>query len=360
MTTGAVSSERIDRAIAEIDRQVAGIVDAVLHHSEVQALEAAWRGLAYVAERVDATENIELVVWSYTKEEAAQDFEAESDVTRTRFFRMVYTAEYGQHGGKPYTALLANWSASPALPDVALLSKLASVGAMAHAPLLLAAAPELLRVRALTELQSMAHPEGVLDGPGAERWASFRRSEDSRYVGVLLPRVLLRLPYGELGGSAERFVYDEQALGAGDFLWGSPIFAFAVRMADSFARYRSFAGIVGSEDDEPPVHDSHAALGAWYVKPPLEIMLSRRLEQSLSDLGLIPLSWDPVRATLRFTSASSAQLPRSFGSADGGPAATLSHLLGTRLPHLFLASRFANYLKVLERERIGSHRERVD
>ena len=359
MSTG-VSTERVDRAISAIDHELAGIVDAVLHDPKFQELEAAWRGLAYVVERVDSSENIEVTIWSYSKEEATEDFGGESDVTRTRFFRYVYTEEYGQHGGKPYTAVFANWEASPAHADVELLGRLASVAAMAHAPLLLAASPQLLRVRSFAELQSMTHPEGAFDGPGSERWASFRRSEDSRYVGVLLPRVLLRLPHRELNGSASRFVYDERALRTADFLWGSPIFAFALRIADSFTRYRSFAGILGADDDAPPLFDSHPALGPSHVKPPVEIMLSRRLEQSLSDLGLIPLTWDPVRTTLRFTSACSVQLPKTFGSGDGGAAATLSHLLGTRLPHLLLVSRFAHYLKVLERENLGAHRERVD
>jgi type VI secretion system protein ImpC len=356
----AVSTERVDRAISAIDQELAGIVDAVLHDPKFQQLEAAWRGLAYVVERVDSTENIEVTIWSYSKEEATEDFGNESDVTRTRFFRYVYTEEYGQHGGKPYAAVFANWEASPAHADVELLGRLASVAAMAHAPLLLAASPQLLRVRSFAELQSMTHPEGAFDGPGSERWASFRASEDSRYVGVLLPRVLLRLPHREMNGSANRFVYDERSLRTAHFLWGSPIFAFALRIADSFTRYRSFAGILGADDDAPPLFDSHPALGPSHVKPPVEIMLSRRLEQSLSDLGLIPLTWDPVRTTLRFTSACSVQLPKTFGSGDGGAAATLSHLLGTRLPHLLLVSRFAHYLKVLERENLGAHRERVD
>jgi len=358
--SAAVSMERVDRAISAIDHEVAGVVDAVLHDPTFQQLEAVWRGLAYVVERVDSTENVELALWSYAKEEAEEDFGSEPDVTRTRFFRWVYTSEYGQHGGRPYAAVFASWEASPAHADVALLGGLASVAAMAHAPLLLAASPELLRVRTFAELQAMTHPQGAFDGPGAERWASFRRSEDSRYVGVLLPRVLLRPPHRELNGSATRFVYDERALRTADFLWGSPIFAFALRIADSFARYRSFAGILGADDDAPPLFDSHRALGPFHVKPPVEIMLSRRLEQSLSDLGLIPLTWDPVRTTLRFTNACSVQLPKTFGSGEGGPAATLSHLLGTRLPHLLLVSRFAHYLKVLEREHLGAHRERVE
>ncbi len=354
----SVSTERVDRAIAQIDAQIAGIVDAVLHDERFQALEAAWRGLSFVVDRVDFHQNIEIVVWSYSKEELQGDCADHADATDTRFFRSVYTAEYGQHGGRPYGAIFANWSTSAAPAEIELLGRVASVAAMAHAPVLLAAAPELVGVRAFSDLQSMTTPQAVFDQPSAVRWSSFRATEDSRYIGVLLPRMLVRLPYRETSHGASRFVYDERIAGSGDYLWASPVFAFAVRMADSFARYRSYTGLLGTFDDEPAVLDCHPALGPGYVKPPVEVMLSRRLEQSFSELGFIPLTWDPIGATLRFTTANSAQVPRSYGSTAGGAAATLSHLLGTRLPYLLLASRFAHYLKVLERERIGSHRER--
>jgi type VI secretion system protein ImpC len=358
----AVAIERVDRAIAAIDAEVGTVVDAVLHDPRLQELEAAWRGLAYVVDRIDPNENVEVVVWSYSKEELSEDVGAESDVTRTRFFRTVYTAEYGQHGGKPYGALFVNWSASSAPAELELLRRLAAVAAMAHAPVLLAASPQLLGTKSFAELQTMTHPEGAFEGAGSERWTGFRKTEDSRYVGVLLPRVLLRVPHAERnlrGGVANRFVYDEGVRSAADLLWGSPIFAFAVRMADSFARFRSFTAIVGPSD-RPPVLDSHPALGPSHAKPAVEVMVSRRLEQSLSELGFIPLTWDPVGVALGFPSASSVQLPQRFGSTEGGAAATLSHLLGTRLPHLLLACRFAHYLKVLERERIGRDRERAE
>lgn len=354
------SRERIDRAIARLDDEIGGIVDAVLHDERFKALEAAWRGLEFVVSRVDFQENVELAVWSYSKAELAADFEDRSDVTETRFFRSVYTAEYGQHGGRPYGLVFANWAASAAAPELDLLARVASVAAMAHAPVMLSAAPDLLRVQSFAELQSMRDPDALRDEPGLARWMRFRATEDSRYVGVLLPRILLRLPYRDATGGASRFVYDEGVTGSASYLWGSPIFAFAARVADSFARYRSYAAIVGSYDDPPPVLEAHAALGAGHVKPPVDVVLSQRLEKSLSEMGFIPMGWDSVRRALRFATANSVQAPRTFGSSEGGQAATLSHLLGTRLPYLLLACRFAHYLKVLEREKVGGHRESGD
>ena len=168
------------------------------------------------------------------------------------------------------------------------------------------------------------------------------------------------LPHRELNGSATRFVYDERALRKADFLWGSPIFAFALRIADSFARYRSFAGILGADDDD----------AAALRRPPGARPLPRQAPRR--DHAVAAPRAEPERSraysayvgsrptTLRFTSACSVQLPKTFGSGEGGPAATLGHLLGTRLPHLLLVSRFAHYLKVLEREQLGAHRERAE
>jgi len=358
--TAHVPHVLVDRAIARLDARVAGVVDAVLHQEEFKALEALWRGLAFVVDRVDFQENIEVLVWSYSTQELREDFAEESDVTRTRFFQIVYTAEYGQHGGRPYGAIFSDLRASSAPVELSLLACMASVAAMAHAPVFVGAAPELLGVRAFADLQAMTNPDGVFDQPGFERWTSFRATEDSRYVGVLLPRVLLRLPYRRSAHATRTFVYDERIEGAEDHLWGSPTFPFAVRLADSFARYRSYAGVVGTFDDSPPVLEVHPAGGPAHSKPAVEVVLSRRLEQSLSELGFIPMTWDPIRALVRFATANSVQAARVFGSSEGGPAATLSHLLGTRLPYLLLASRFAHYLKVIERERLGGHDERAE
>lgn len=348
--------DRIDLAIARVDREIAGVLDAVLHHPELQALEAAWRGLAFVVEHVDFAQNVEVALWSCSKAELQADFADQVDVTRTRFFHTVYTAEFGQHGGRPYGAVLVDTAVDGSAADVALLRSLASVGAMAHAPVLVAASPRLLRLGTFAELQALTEVNAIFEHPSAVRWNALRATDDCRYLGVLLPRVLMRPPYSEKGVAATSFVYDEAIDTTEDRLWGSPIFAFAVRVADSFARFRSYAGVLGTFDDAPPVRELHPALGAGHVKPGVEVVLSRRLEQRLSELGFIPMTWDPVRSTIRFTTANSVQLPRTFGSSDGGEAATLNFLLGTRLPFLLLASRFAHYLKVLEREKLGAHR----
>jgi type VI secretion system protein ImpC len=351
-----VPIERIDALIAYLDSRIAEGVDAVIHHPSFQGLEAAWRGLAVVVDRVAPEANIELAVWSLSKQELQEDFEEAVEITASRAYRTIYTAEYGQFGGRPYGAVFLNAAFTGSAQDVSLLRQLAALGAMAHAPVFVDADPKLLRVERFADLSVATDLEATFEDAAATLWNAFRATEDSRYVGVLLPRLLLRRPYREADESAGRFVYDERIRGPGDRLWGSATFAFAVRIADSFARTRAYTQVLGTFDDRPPVRDEHAALGPRHTKPPVEVLLSRRLEQTLAELGFIPLTSDPVRSTLRFTSANSVQRPREFGSAEGGEVATLNFLLGSRIPFLLLACRFAHYLKVLERERIGAHR----
>ncbi len=358
--TLAVPTERIDRLIAELDGRIATVVDAVLHHPDFKALEAAWRGLAFVVDRVAFDENVKVDVWDCSKQDLERDLKENADITYTRLFRTVYSAEYGQFGGQPYGAIFASFGVAGSAADVGLLRRLAGVAAMAHAPLFVSAEPALLRLTSFSDLPFMTNLPAVFEEPRMIAWNSLRDSEDSRYIGVLLPRMLLRLPHREASGSTTAFVYDERVQGPNDYLWGSPTFAFAVRLADSFARSRTYTGVLGTFDDDPPVRDFHPALGPSYAKPPVEVVLSRGLEQGLTELGFIPLTCDLHRSTLRFTTASSLQRPKSFGSSEGGEAATLNFLLGSRLPYLLLASRFAHYLKVIERERVGAHRSRAE
>jgi type VI secretion system protein ImpC len=353
-----VFTERVDRVIADIDARIAELIDSVLHHPAFQALEAAWRGLRFVVDRVDFGENTLVEVWACSKGQLQADLLAAVDVTSSALFLTIYTAEYGQFGGQPYGAVFVDASLTGAPADVELLRRLAAVAAMAHAPTFLAADPKLFGVSSFDELAYVTNLEAAFEGPGKIQWNAFRQTEDSRYIGILLPRTLMRVPYREPAHTSASFVYEEQIAHSADYLWGSATYAFAVRLADSFAQSRTYVGLVGAHEDIPAALDTHPSLGSSHKKPPVEIVLSRRLEQGLSELGFMPVTVDPFRSTLRLTTANSLQQPKTFGSSDGGASATLNFLLGTRLPYLLLACRFAHYLKVLERERVGVQQTR--
>ena len=349
------SPSRIDRLIAKLDESIGRQVEAILHHPDFQALESAWRGLKFVVDRVDFNEGVRLELWNYSKEELQSDLEDNPDRTKSRFYRIVYSEEYGQHGGEPYTAIFARFSVSSSPQDLALLRGMAAVAAMAHAPVFLDADPSLFGISTFEELTAMTDLRAVFESPRLAAWNGFREADDSRYVGVLLPRMLLRLPYRDADESAENFIYNERIERTSDHLWGSATYAFSVRLADSHARYRTAMGVIGTFNDEPPVRDWHPAMNPDACKPPVDVMLSRRIEVALAELGFISLTCDPVDGALRFSSANSLQKPKTFGSLDGGEQATLNYFLGTQIPYLLFISLFAHFIKIIQREHLGGH-----
>jgi type VI secretion system protein ImpC len=360
MTEG-VSVARVDELIALLDARIGSVVDEVLHHPRYQALEAAWRGIAYVVDRVAFEQNIRVEICHIPQVDLREDLSSSPELPRSWLFRTVYASEYGQFGGTPYAAMFLDFAITSSADDVAMLRALAAVAAMAHAPVFLAAHPSLLHLASFNDLPFATDLTSAFEGPSSLAWNSFATTEDSRYVGVLLPRMLLRPPHRDAVNPASKFVYDESVTGSTDMLWGSATYAFAVRLADVFATHRSYLGMLDETvGDNPPVLEMHPALEADAPKPGVEVVLSARIEHLLSELGFVPLGYDLFRSKLRFRRAPSLQRPRTFGSSEGGQAATLNFLLGTQFPYSLLASRFAHYLKVIERERIGASATRAD
>jgi type VI secretion system protein ImpC len=352
---------QVDEVIALLDTRIGSIVDEVLHHPKYQALEAVWRGLAHVVHRVAFDQNIRVEICHCPQADLRDDLSESPELTRSWLFRTVYTAEYGQFGGMPYGALFLDFAITASPQDVAMLRRLAAVAAMAHAPAFLTAHPSLFHLASFDDLPFATDLASAFEGASGIGWNSLSASEDSRYVGVLLPRMLLRLPHREATNPSTHFVYDECVTGSPDMLWGSPIFAFAVRLADVFAAHRSYLGMLDDAvGDDPPVLEMHPTLEADAPKPAVEVILSARIEHELAALGFIPLGYDAIRSKFRFHSAPSLQRPRGFGLSEGGEAATLNFLLGTRFPYSLLASRFAHYLKVIERERVGATLTRAE
>ncbi|MGZ3475065.1 MAG: type VI secretion system contractile sheath large subunit, partial [Polyangiales bacterium] len=195
-------NEKVDKAfadslIAEIDAKLSKQLDQIIHNPAFQKLESAWRGLKFVIDRVDFRENVKVEVLNCSKEDLATDFEDAPEITKSGLYRIAYTAEYGQFGGKPYGSMFANFDFGPGPQDVALLASCASVAAMSHAPFFAAAGPGFLGEKSFLNLPNLKDIKSIFEGPQYTKWQSFRESEDARYVGLLMPRFLLRLPYGE-------------------------------------------------------------------------------------------------------------------------------------------------------------------
>ncbi len=359
-----VDKRVVDEMISMVDKRLSKQVDEVLHNETFQQLESAWRGLRLVIERTNFRENVKVEMINVSKEDLKADFDLELDITKTGLYRQVYTAEYGQFGGKPVGAMIANYNFGPGPQDMALLQKCASVATMAHAPFITAASTTFFGSDDLTTLPNMKDIKSILEGPQYTKWQAFRESEDSRSVGLTMPRFLLRLPYGKDTNPIKAFDYEENVYeGHEDYLWGNTAFAFATRLTDSFAKYRWCPNIIGPQSggavEDLPLHQFES-MGDIQTKIPTEVLVSERREFELSEEGFIPLTMRKGSDNACFFSANSCQKPKNFGQSAEGKEAETNYRLGTQLPYMFIVARLAHYIKVLQREKIGSAMERVD
>ena len=359
-----VDATLVDALVAEIDQRISAQLDEILHHPEFQRMESTWRALKFVVDRVDFRENIKVDIVHVSKDDLRLDFEDAAEVPKSGLYRLVYSNEYGTFGGRPYGAVVANYDFGPDAQDIALLQSCAAVAAMAHAPFLAAAGPAFFGIDSFTELDRRGDLQAHFEGPHFTKWRAFRDTDDARNVGLAMPRFMLRLPYGHDTVPVRSFDYEESVIGHHErYVWGNAAFALATRIAHSFAEYRWCPNIVGplagGTVDGLPLH-TYECLGEVQVKRPTETGLSERREYELSEEGFIPLTHRKGSDEACFFSANSCQRPKTFGQSDVGREAELNYRLGTQLPYLFITNRLAHYIKVLQREQLGSWKERTD
>lgn len=359
-----VEKALVDQMIAELDKKLSVQVDAIMHHKSFQQLESAWRGLKFVVDRTNFRENIKLELLNVSKDRLLEDFEDSPELIKSGLYKNVYTAEYGQFGGSPVGAIIGNYDFGPGSQDMALLKNIASVSAMSHAPFIAAAAPQFFGIEDYEKLPNQKDIKSIFEGPKHAKWNAFRESEDARYVGLTMPRFLLRLPYGQDSNPVKAFNYEENVKNSHhDYLWGNTAFAFATRLTDSFAKYRWCPNIIGPQSggavDDLPLHHFES-MGDIETKIPTEVLVSDRREFELAEEGFIGLTMRKGSDNAAFFSANSAQKPKTFGISKEGKAAETNYRLGTQLPYMFIINRLAHYIKVLQREQIGSWKERTD
>ena len=345
----------LDTLIAACDRRMGAQLDELLHSRLVQALEAAWRGLRFVVDRVDFAENIQVEIVSCSKEDLANDFADASEIPKSGLYRLVYTRGLATFGGQPYGLLCANYEFGPTNEDVALLRYCAAVAAMAHAPFVANASSSLFGLADFSGLPRIRDFPELFAGPRFRFWQAMRELEDVRYLGLCLPRFLLRTPYTVEASAGSKLRYGEVAEEHAHHLWGPASLAFAVRAADAFARFRWCVFLTGSRAsgmiEGLPSHEYAAMPGL--PRCPLECLMTSRVEHALSAQGFIGLVYDRASGNAMFHTAASVQRQMEFADTPEGQAAAVGEHLGTQLPYVFLVSRLAHYLKCVQREQIG-------
>ena len=352
----------ISARIADIDRLLTAQLNAIMHAPEFQKLEGSWRGLHYLVMQSETSVMLKLRVLNISKKELGKDLEKAAEFDQSALFKKVYEEEYGTFGGAPYGALIGDYEFGRNPQDLALLEKISNVAAAAHAPFLAAADPGIMGLESFTDLPNPRDLAKKFETPDYAKWKSFRESEDSRYVGLTLPRVLIRLPYGPDTVPIETFNFKEDVDGTdhSKYLWSNAAYAMATRLTDSFAKYGWCATIRGVEGggkvEGLPTHTFKTDEGEIAMKCPTEIAITDRREKELSDLGFMPLVHCKGTDYAAFFGAQSCQKSKKYDTN----AANANARLSTQLQYMFAMSRFAHYLKAIMRDKIGSFMTRKE
>jgi type VI secretion system protein ImpC len=346
----------INQKIAEIDALITEQLNEVMHHPDFQKLESSWRGLNYLVMNTETGTQLKLRLLNASKKDVLADLEKAVEFDQSALFKMIYEEEYGTFGGHPYSCLTTDFEFSRHPQDFALMEKLAEVAAAAHAPMIASAAPRLFDMDSFTELGTPRDLAKIFESAELIKWRSFRDSEDSRYMVLTLPHVLLRLPYGPDTVPVEgvEFVEDVDGRDHSKYLWGSASWAMAQRITNAFSLYNWTAAIRGVEGGGVvkglPTHTFKTDEGDIALKCPTEIAITDRREKELSDLGFIALCHCKGTDYAAFFGGQTVQKPKKYNLDSANANAALS----ARLPYILAASRFAHYMKAIMRDKVGS------
>lgn len=359
-----VNKALVDSMIVELDKKLSKQVDVILHAAELQELESSWRSLKLLIDRTDFRENIKILMLHATKQELLEDFEFAPEITQSGFYKHVYSTGYGQFGGQPIGAVIGDYAMTQSSPDIKLMQYVSAVGAMAHAPFISSVAPTFFGVDSFADLPTIKDLKSVFEGPTYTKWRSLRESEDSRYLGLTAPRFLARLPYDPVENPIKGFNYKENISASHEhYLWGNTAYLMGTALTDSFAKYRWCPNIIGPQSggtiSDLPVH-VYEAMGQLQAKIPTEVLITDRREYEMAEEGFITLTMRKDSDNAAFFSANSVQKPKVFPNTREGKEAETNYKLGTQLPYMFIINRLAHYIKVLQREQIGSWKERQD
>lgn len=358
----------ITKAIAAIDGKISKQLNAIMHHENFQKLEGAWRGLNYLVMNSETSSTLKIRVMNVSKRELYKDLSKAVEFDQSNIFKKIYESEFGSPGGEPYGALIGDYEFTNHPEDVELLSGMSNVAAASFAPFISAASPKLFGFDDFTELSKPRDLEKIFDSIEYAKWRGYRDSDDSRFVTLTMPRTLARLPYGSTTKPVEEFDYEEAPIENGaarplthnEYSWMNSSYVLGARLTDAFSKYGWCTAIRGAEGggkvDNLPSHVFKSDDGDADQKCPTEIGITDRREAELSKLGFLPLCHYKNTDYAVFFGAQTTQKPKKYDK----PEATANAAISARLPYIMASSRFAHYLKIMGRDKIGSFIEASD
>jgi type VI secretion system protein ImpC len=350
----------LNERIAAIDDAISKQLNEVMHAEPFQKLEGTWRGLHYLLSKTETSPMLKIKVLNITKTELLKDLQKASEFDQSNIFKKVHDEEYGVLGGNPYGVLIGDYEFGRHPQDLELLEKMSNVAAAAHAPFISAASSAMFNWESFTELSGPRDLAKIFDNDAYVRWKSFRESDDAKYVGLCLPHILMRLPYGKETVPVEAFDFEEKVDGTDHkkYLWSNAAYAFATRMTEAFAKFEWCAAIRGVEGgglvEGLPAHTFKTDDGDIALKCPTEIAITDRRENELAKLGFIPLCHYKGKDQAAFIGAQSCQKPQQYMDND----ATANARLTAQLQYTMAVARFAHFLKAIMRDKVGSFMSR--
>lgn len=352
----------IEARIAQIDAVMSQQLSSIMHHADFQKLESSWRGLHYLVHQSETGTGLKINVFNTSKKDLIKDFKSASEFDQSALFKKIYEEEYGTFGGAPFAAIIGDYEFSNHPEDLYLLEEVSHVASAAHAPFFSAANAGLFGMDSFSDLSKPRDLAKGFDTVEFAKWKSFRSSEDSRYVGLTLPHVLGRLPYGSATVPVEAFNFEEDVSGKehDKYLWVNASYSLGVRLTTAYAKHGWCAAIRGVEGgglvEGLPTHTFTTDDGEVALKCPTEIAITDRREKELADLGFIPLVHCKGTDYAAFFSTQSVQKAKEYDT----DAANANARLSNQLQYIMATSRFAHYLKSMVRDKIGSFASRAD
>lgn len=358
-----------NKAIALIDQKLSDQVSAIMHHPDFLKLEGSWRGLAYLVNNTITDSMLKIKVLNVSKAELGKDLAKAQDFDQSDSFKRIYTSEFGTLGGEPFGALIGDYEFTNHPQDVEFLTSMSGIAAASFTPFIASTNSKMF---GLSDFREIAKPKDLKRNFEAQEyamWRSFRDKEEAAFVTLTMPRVLARVPYGAATKPIEEFTYEEapkDAKGAdkpldhNEYCWMNSAFVLGARLTEAFAQNGWCTAIRGAENggkvEGLPSHMFMSDDGDIDQKCPTEIGIDERREYELSNCGFLPLVHSKNSDFAVFIGSQTCKRPQKYDSK----AATENANISARLPYVLATARFAHYLKVMARDKIGAFMEVED
>ncbi len=358
----------IDRRINEIDHAINDQLNAVLHHKKLQKLESSWRGLWYLVVQAEGVKNLKIKILDIAWQEIVRDIDRAMEFDQSQLFSKVYSEEYGTPGGEPYGVLIGDYeishrpSKTHPYDDIATLRGLCDVAAASFAPFIAGASSELFGLDDFSSFGSPINLQNIFRQEEYIPWRSLRDRADARFIGLTVPRILMRKPYRTKPGSYKGlFFYEKKEKNASrGYLWGNAAYGFGAILIREFASVGWFGHIRGVPRNQIggglltnlPIDCFDTDADDVAYKPSTDVVITDTTERELSNQGFTPLCQCYDTPFTAFYSNQSIQKPKY--QKNSPDASAVNAKLSSMLQHVLCGSRIAHYIKVMIRDKVGS------